>query len=284
MKIQSFSLSFSCSVSALMRGRIGPNGAPLNLATPNHHPLMLVPRGTVDTHHHSDQNSVLFMKKIKARIQQNCSYLLVLMLTTVMLAGSSMTGAKAQSAEVQQLLLDVTKLSQFKQILTDLKTSYEILDKGYNTIKNIASGNFSLHEAFIDGLLLVNPALAKYRRVADIISDELRLVSRYKQAYAYFKTSGRFRAAELNYMIRVYKNLVDKSLDNLNALTTVLTAGKLRMSDDERITEINRLYKDTHRMLAAMLDFNNKVAGLARQRSGVVKEAAGALRLQGLDE
>ena len=205
-----------------------------------------------------------------------------LMTAALLLAGS--LGAQAQSAEVQQLLLDVTKLAQFKQILTDLKTSYDILDKGYTTVKNIASGNFSLHEAFLDGLLLVNPALARYSRVADIISDELKLVSRYKQAFQYFKASGRFKAAELEYMTRVYKNLVDKSLDNLEALTTILTAGKLRMSDDERITAINRIYKDTHRMLGFLLDFNHQVAGLAGQRSGMQREAAAGLRLQGLDQ
>ena len=288
MKIRSV---FFCCFSALKQERKGANSLTLNLANK----AMTDPNQLISMHQYPTRNSVLFMKKIKGmngavkiigkkRKMNTESSLFVLMLCFLLLAGSSLTRAKAQSAEVQQLLLDVTKLSQFKQILTDLKCSYEILDKGYNTIKNIASGNFSLHEAFIDGLLLVNPALAKYRRVADIISDELGLVSRYKQAYAYFKTSGRFREAELNYMIRVYKNLVDKSVDNLNALTIILTAGKIRMSDDERIMEINRLYHDTHHMLAFMLDFNNKVAAMARQRGGLLKEAAGALRLQGLDK
>ena len=174
--------------------------------------------------------------------------------------------ARAQSVEVQQLLLDVTKLAQFKEILKDLENSYEILHKGYSRIKSIAAGNFSLHEAFIDGLLMVNPSVAGYRRVADIIHDETLLVAQYKTAFNYFKSAGWFRSAELAYVGRVYANLVDKSVDNLDALATVLTSGKLRMTDGERLDAVDRLYRDTHRMLGFLLDFNDKVATLGRQR------------------
>lgn len=175
---------------------------------------------------------------------------------------------KAQSAEVQQLLLDVTKLNQFRGLLKDLQTSYSILNKGYSAIKNIASGNFNLHEAFIDGLLKVSPALAGYRRVADIIREEQYIIKGYKTAFRYFKSSGWFTGDELAYVGQVYANLVSKSVDNLDALITVLTAGKLRMTDDERLTEINRLYKDTHQMLGFFLNFNDQAGRLGDARKG----------------
>jgi len=185
---------------------------------------------------------------------------------------------RAQSAEVQQLLLDVTKLDQFRQLLKDLQKSYTILNSGYSTIKNIASGNFNLHAAFIDGLLKVSPALARYRRVADIIRDEKYIITQYKTAFSRFKSSGWFDKGELAYMGKVYTNLAGKSVDNLEALTTVLTAGKLRMTDDERLREINRLYKDTHRMRGILLHFNEKAGLLAGARKG------DALNLAGLKE
>lgn len=180
--------------------------------------------------------------------------------------------ARGQSAAVQQLLLNVTKLAQFRQLLKDLQTSYSILNKGYSAIKDIAAGNFNLHEAFVDGLLLVNPSLAKYRRVADIIREEKSIVRQYKTAFRYFKTSGQFRVEELDYLGKVYSNLVDKTIVNLDALATVLTAGKLRMTDDERLMEINRLYEDTHRMLGFLTGFNDKVAQLVQQRRSQVKD------------
>src|SRR4051812_4125515 len=80
------------------------------------------------------------------------------------------TQSKAQEQEIQQLLLDVEKLAQLKNILTDLKKGYEILSGGYQTIKNISEGNFNLHQTFLDGLLQVSPVVRNYKRVADIIS------------------------------------------------------------------------------------------------------------------
>lgn len=187
-----------------------------------------------------------------------------------------------QSAEVQQLLLDVTKLAQFKQILKDLQTSYDILQKGYSSIKNIAEGNFSLHEAFIDGLLLVNPSLAKYQRVADIISDQTTIVSQYKAAFKYFKSGGRFNPSELDYIGVVYNNLMDKSVGNLDALATVLTSGKLQMTDDERLEEINRLYRDTHGMLSFLMGFNDRVSILDRQRTRQTEEIEDLKKITGV--
>ena len=195
---------------------------------------------------------------------------------------SGMAKVRAQSAEVQQLLLDVTKLSQFKQLLRDLQTGYRILNKGYGTIKDIASGNFSLHEAFIDGLLLVNPALAKYRRGADIIRDEKTIVTQYKKAFTYFSSSGWLSPTQLDYIGRVYGRLLDKSLDNLDALATVLTTGKLSMTDGERLTEINRLYRDTHEMLDLLRGFNGRVSLLVDQLRGEAGAIQGLERLQGL--
>ncbi len=48
----------------------------------------------------------------------------------------------AQVEELAQLALNIEKLAQFKQILSDLKKGYEILSGGYNTIKKHQPGKF----------------------------------------------------------------------------------------------------------------------------------------------
>ena len=82
---------------------------------------------------------------------------------------------KAQSFEVQQLILDVEKLSQLKNIYSDLVKGYEILSEGYNAVSDISQGNFDLHKLFLDGLLKASPVVQKYQKVADIINCELKL-------------------------------------------------------------------------------------------------------------
>ncbi|MES2827704.1 MAG: TerB family tellurite resistance protein [Bacteroidota bacterium] len=172
----------------------------------------------------------------------------------------------AQSQETQQLLLNVEKLSQLKNILSDMKRGYSVITNGYNSVKNIAQGNFSLHEVFLDGLMLVNPEIKKYRRVADIISYQKKIITEYKAAYNRFKASSNFSPQDIDYLGKVYKQLFDQSLDNIDELTTVITSSKLRMSDDERLQAIDRIFADTEDKLMFLRNFNKEASILNLQR------------------
>jgi DNA repair ATPase RecN len=172
----------------------------------------------------------------------------------------------AQSEETQQLLLNIEKLAQFKQILKDLKQGYEILSSGYNAIRNISEGNFDLHKTFLDGLLAVSPEVKKYKKVSDIIKMQLQIVNEYKNAFKRFKNNGHFTSEEIDYLSQTYNNLFKKSLNDLDELATVLTAGKLRMSDDERLHFIDRVFENMQDKLLFLEHFNISASILAIQR------------------
>jgi hypothetical protein len=106
--------------------------------------------------------------------------------------------ALAQTPEVTQLILNIQKLNQLRKILKELKAGYDILFKGYTTIKDISKGNFKLHEAFLDGLLEVSPAVKRYKRIAEIIDFQVSLVSEYRKASGAFVTIHTFREINLN--------------------------------------------------------------------------------------
>ncbi|WP_118975725.1 TerB family tellurite resistance protein [Taibaiella koreensis] len=191
--------------------------------------------------------------------------------------------AAAQATEVVQLLLNVEKLSQFKQILSDMKAGYDILDKGYGTIKNISQGNFSMHELFLDGLYAVNPSVRKYGRVTDIINDQVFLVSEYRRAYDRFRSANIFQPKEISYIGNVYSRLVSSSLDNLDDLINVITANKLRMSDDERIASIDRIYTDMQDKLQFLRSFNNSTSIMAMQRKKALLENQTVEKIYGIN-
>jgi hypothetical protein len=174
--------------------------------------------------------------------------------------------ARAQTQDIQQLLLDIEKLTQLKSILSDMKTGYEIVSGGYNQVKQLASGNFSLHQGFLDGLLLISPQVRNYGRVADILIAQAAIVSEYRSAYRRFNGGGNFEVTELDYMGKVYGALTSASLQNLDQLTMVLTANKLRMSDEERLRAIDRIAADTDDKLAFLRQFNRNSSLLALQR------------------
>src|SRR5687768_9086443 len=98
----------------------------------------------------------------------------------------------AQTHEAEQLLLNVEKLAQLKQILSDMKKGYTVLSTGYNTIKNISEGNYQLHQTFLDGLLAVSPTVRKYQKVTRIVDYQLFLLQEYKRAYNRFRQDKHF--------------------------------------------------------------------------------------------
>lgn len=191
----------------------------------------------------------------------------LLTLTAVLCLSFPLMGWSQSVADcIEQLALDYQKLASLKNILSQMYTGYQVLSKGYTAVKDVSQGNFSLHEAFLDGLFLVSPAVRKYPRVADIISDQATLVSEYKGAAVRFRQSGRFNPTELDYMLNVYDHLFSASLKNLDALSMVMTDSQLRMSDAERLAAIDRIYLDSRNQLSYLRKFNSDAERLAGQR------------------
>jgi hypothetical protein len=188
----------------------------------------------------------------------------------------------AQSTQIQQLLLNVEKLAQLKKILSNMKKGYQIVSNGYNAIKDISKGNFNLHEAFLDGLMQVSPTVRKYKKIGEIIIFQTQLVKEYKSAFKRFETSNLFNTNEIKYMGNVYSNLFNKSLQNLDELTMVITAGKLRMSDDERLNAIDRIYIDMGDKLVFLITFNKENNVLAIQRGREMVDTKISKKLNGL--
>jgi hypothetical protein len=189
----------------------------------------------------------------------------IILLTTGMVPRSG----RAQSIDqlTQQLALDYQKLAGLKSILSQMYRGYEVLSKGYHAVKEVSQGNFSLHEAFLDGLLIISPAVRQYPRVADIINDQSALISEYHSAYSSFRQDKHFSPDEVSYMLSVYHHLVSTSLKNLDDLSMVMTDSKMRMSDAERLAAIDRIYSGGHGQLSFLRSFNDRNYRVAVQRA-----------------
>jgi hypothetical protein len=191
----------------------------------------------------------------------------IILIPAVVIALLFPAKSSAQAQELQQLALNIEKLAQFRAILRDMKKGYEILNGGYNMVKDISEGNFKLHETFLDALLQVSPTVRNYKRVGDIISSQLALVKEYKAAKDSFHNSGLYNESELAYLDNVYENLFKQSLRNLDELAGILTANTMRMSDNERLEAIDRIYDDMQDKLMFLRDFNNDATVLGVQRA-----------------
>jgi hypothetical protein len=197
--------------------------------------------------------------------------LLKIGILTMMLSGATVA-CQAQVQEAIQLALNIEKLNQLRQILQNMYKAYTIISGGYNKVKDITSGNYKIHEAFMDGLMAVNPKIKNYRRVAGIIQAQGQLLKEYKAAYNRFSGSGMMRPEELEYLMDVYGNLVEQSLQHLDELTMILTSGNFKMTDDERLEGIDRINDQMQDKLSFLRSFNNKTSVLVFQRSKQHKE------------
>jgi hypothetical protein len=206
--------------------------------------------------------------------------ILILILTVCLLIVPNRTNA--QSAEIQQLILNIEKLSQFKKILSDMKKGYELLSGGYKMVKDMSEGNFNLHKTFLDALMQVSPIVKKHKRVGDIINFQMLLMKESKNGLNRFVKSGNFSEKEISYFEKVYGNLLSQSLRNLDELTMVLTADKLRMSDDERLQAVDDIYLQMQDKLLFLRNFNATSNVLALQRAKEAKDVYASKELQEL--
>ena len=189
--------------------------------------------------------------------------ILTILITLLMIPVKSM----GQSAEIQQLILNIEKLSQFKKILSDMKKGYELLSGGYKTVKDMTEGNFRLHKTFLDALMQVSPAVKNYKKVGEIVEYQISIVKESRNGMNRFIKSGNFSGQEINYFEKVYGNLLNQSLRNLDELTMVITADKLRMSDDERLKAVDDIYEQMQDKLLFLRNFNTTSNVLALQRA-----------------
>ena len=195
---------------------------------------------------------------------------------------SSGLWAQSVADDIQQLLFDVQKLSALKQILTQMVQEYTMLQKGYEDIKSLSQGTFSLHKAFLDGLLLVSPVVSSYSKVGGIIAKETYLISSYQSANGYYQNSGLFTPQELAGFSSNYSTFLTRGQRDVEELNLVTTDGTLRMSDAERLSAIDRIDADMTRQLSLMHSFNNTVGIQAAQRAQTLSEVGTVRGLYGI--
>lgn len=108
--------------------------------------------------------------------------------------------------------------------------------------------------------------------------NQASIVSEGKTMLGRISHSGHFTASELAYFNEVFNGLLRGSLDNLTNLAQVITAGTLRMSDGERLAQIDHIYGDTENKLLFLRHFDASVQVLEVQRQKELNEVEGLKR------
>jgi hypothetical protein len=146
------------------------------------------------------------------------------------------------------------------------KKGYDVASKGLGIIQQIKNGDFDLHQEFFNSLRRVNPAIANWSRVGEIINLQINIVKRVKESNDFLKQSSEFTKQERDYFFGVLKKIAEESVADIDELIVIITADGLVMKDDERIKRIEMLYGGMGGRLEALLAFQSEIKLLEMRR------------------
>ena len=184
----------------------------------------------------------------------------------------SATGIKGQTTaewtqqDETQIKYLIEQISAFQTYLGYVKKGYDIAHKGLTTVQKIKNGEWNLHKDFFGSLKNVNPSIAGYAKVADIVAMQIKIVKRTKALINQCGKDGQFTNQEIGYLETVCDNLLTECLKNLDELMMVITSGELEMKDNERIKRIEQIYADMQDKQTFLVSFGNKAILLSKQR------------------
>jgi hypothetical protein len=174
-----------------------------------------------------------------------------------------------QSTQKKYLLQQIAALQVY---ISYAKKGYNIVSSGLNSIRDIKKGDLNIHNTFFNSLKAVNQKIARYQKVADIISYQLRIIKQVKQTIAYIRESNQFTPEEIEYNKKVFDFLLLECIESINQLVFIITPGELEMRDNERLISIDKLYADMQDKYTFCSVMSEDMALLAAQRMGEYAE------------
>lgn len=136
----------------------------------------------------------------------------------------------------------LAQIAALQTYLDYSKKGYNLVRDGLHTVSAIKSGDYDLHKIFIDKYALVNPVVKKYSRVADILRLQQQITSACKAGRQLAASTG-FIGNESSYLLRVFNNALNIAANNLGDLNSIVVSGTVKMTDAERIIQIDKIYK-----------------------------------------
>jgi hypothetical protein len=182
----------------------------------------------------------------------------------------------AQSEEIKQYLKQIAaNADHIQQLLNGIR----IARSGLNTISAISNGELNLHVAFFKGLSNVNPRIKNLAKVADIISFQVNIVKSYSNNFKQVKASGQFTEAEIKYIHGVFSRLLNDCTCLLAMLADVMSNDGYKMSDDERIAHIEKIYASMQSSYRFTQQFSHSNLMMALQKMKEQAEVSASKKL-----
>ena len=192
--------------------------------------------------------------------------LILFLLTTMVTTTQAQTFSEWFRQKKTQKKYLVQQIAALQVYISYAQKGYSIAREGLNTIGDFKRGEFNLHTGYFNSLKSVNPKIKQYAKVADIMAMQVTIIQNYNRTCRQMRESGAFNGEELDYIKRVLGRLLDDCENTLDELITVTSDGNLEMKDDERLKQIDILYKDMMDKYTFSQSFHNETIVMAALR------------------
>jgi len=181
-----------------------------------------------------------------------------------MIAVFLLAAAPAKSQSLIEVMLE--QIAKLQILITEVEKGYSIAQNGLTIINDIKHSDFDLHSLFFASLSQVKPAVKNYVKVADIITMQIQMLIDYKKIYQRFQSSGVFDADQLKYLLSVYTNLMSLASEDISDLTAIISDNNFQMKDNERMAEIDKIYKSMIDKYTFLYSFSNETQIYSSQK------------------
>lgn len=184
----------------------------------------------------------------------------LIMLITVQLSQGQTFGEFFNQKKTQKKYL-LEQIAALQVYIGYAKKGYDIASSGLQTVRDITSGEFNLHSGFINSLKLVSPAVRKNYKVIEIIDYQIRI----SKAFASVKYNDLLSLPNQSYVGDVQSQVILDCGNDLEELLLIITSGKIKMRDEERLKRLDKLYDSMIDKYAFTMNFIGQVNSLIRQ-------------------
>jgi hypothetical protein len=157
-----------------------------------------------------------------------------------------------------------TLLGQGKVLAGDLK---EVSGK----IKGIMDQTQQLHDQWYSSLLQVSGGVRNYRRVKEIYAHQSEMIIQFSEVLPELRTR-QLSPAQLGEASLVYQGILQENIALLGELAGVLSAGRAKMTDPERIEFIDNIADRISEQHNLMNYFTRKCRAIAQQQAQQVQD------------
>jgi hypothetical protein len=158
------------------------------------------------------------------------------------------------------------QIAAYQAFESELKQGYNVIKNGLSGIAGINTAELNAHTAYYNSLKQPSTVVKNNSQVQDILNWQSEIVSSFNQQFSGLTND------EQNYIGTVKTNLLNDCNSELTDLQNLLTAGKLQMTDDERLKRLAKIHADMQDKYTFTRSFCNSAKLLAEQRQQEINE------------